>query len=346
MRVPMVIRQVGMCTAVGLNAPSTSAAIRVGITGFQDTSFTYDSELLQGAEVILETPWRGREKLLRLAESVVRECTKGYQPAILQEVPLLLNLAETDRPGRLDGLDQGFLNELIERLGVNFHADSRVLNNGRVGGVRALGLAEQYFDQRGALACLVVGVDSLLSSRTLTAYHDLGRLLTPANSDGFIPGEAAGALWLEPAVSVDERQLTIRGLGFGREEAHINSERPLKGLGLAQAIKQAIQGAGFGYEALDYRICDANGEQYIFKEAALALARTLRVHKGVLDIWHPADCIGEVGAATVPCALAVAWAAADKKYAPGPGVIAHFGNDDGKRAVVTMRSERIRGRAA
>ena len=188
-------------------------------------------------------------------------------------------------------------------------------------------------------------MDSLLSARTLSFYHGLGRLLTPANSDGFIPGEAAGALWLEPTADTDDPQLTIHGWGFGADEAHITSELPLKGLGLAQAIKDAIQSGGFGFEALDYRICDANGEQYIFKEAALALARTLRVHKGFLDIWHAADCIGEVARHAVPCALAVAWTAAHKKYAPGVGVIAHFGNDDGQRAAVTLRYERA-GRSA
>ena len=339
MSLPMVIRRVGMCTAVGLSAPAACAAIRVGITGFNETAFMYDRDWLQGAEVHLEQPWRGREKLLRMAESVVRECVEDCPPAVLREVPLLLNLAEADRPGRMKALDLGFLRELIQRLGGTFHPDSRVLQNGRVGGVQALDMAEEFFCQRRCTACLVVGVDSLLSERTLSAYHELRRLLTPANSDGFIPGEAAGALWLEPTADTSEPQLTIRGWGYGSEDAHITSELPLKGLGLAQAIKEAILSGGIGFEALDYRICDANGEQYIFKEAAIALARTLRGQKDVPDIWHAADCIGEVGAATVPCALAVAWAAAHKQYAPGAGVIVHFGNDDGQRAAITLRYE-------
>jgi 3-oxoacyl-[acyl-carrier-protein] synthase I len=339
MSLPMVIRRVGMCTAVGLSAPAACAAIRVGITGFNETGFMYDRDWLQGAEVHLEQPWRGREKLLRMAESVVRECIEECPPAVLREVPLLLNLAEADRPGRLKALDFGFLHELIQRLGSTFHPDSRVLQNGRVGGVQALDVAEEFFRQRRCTACFVVGVDSLLSEQTLRAYHELRRLLTQANSDGFIPGEAAGALWLEPAANPGEPQLTICGWGYGREDAHITSELPLKGLGLAQAIKEAIRSGGIGFQELDYRICDANGEQYIFKEAAIALARTLRGQKDVPDIWHAADCIGEVGAATVPCALAVAWAAAHKHYAPGTGVIAHFGNDDGERAAVTLRYE-------
>ena len=101
MGVPMVIKRVGMCTAVGLNAPAACAAIRVGIKGFHGPAFTYDGDWMQGAEVSLKQSWRGREKLLRMAESVVRECAADCPPTVLQEVPLLLNLAEGDRAGRM-----------------------------------------------------------------------------------------------------------------------------------------------------------------------------------------------------------------------------------------------------
>ena len=87
---------------------------------------------------------------------------------------------------------------------------------------------------------------------------------------------------------------------------------------------------------LDYRITDANGEQYIFKEGDLAVTRTLREHKGEFDIWHPVDSIGEVGAATVPCILGIAEAAARKGYSRGDNVLCHFGNDNGDRAAIIL----------
>jgi len=88
---------------------------------------------------------------------------------------------------------------------------------------------------------------------------------------------------------------------------------------------------------LDYRMTDANGEQYGFKEAALAITRTLRKRKEEFDIRHPADCVGEVGAAIVPIALGVANTAAKKGYALGKSVLCHFGNDDEQRAVMFLR---------
>ena len=93
---------------------------------------------------------------------------------------------------------------------------------------------------------------------------------------------------------------------------------------------------------MDFRITDISGEQYGFKEASLALSRLLRVRKEEFDIWHPADCIGEVGAAALPCMLGVALFAARKGYAPGPAILCHLGNDDGKRAALVVRTARTR----
>jgi 3-oxoacyl-[acyl-carrier-protein] synthase I len=83
-------------------------------------------------------------------------------------------------------------------------------------------------------------------------------------------------------------------------------------------------------------VSSANGEQFWFREAALALSRTMRATKPRLELWHPSDCIGEVGAAAVPCAIAVAMAAARKAYAPGRGVLGQFGADDGGRVALVF----------
>ena len=339
MNAALSISKVGMCSAVGLSAAASCAAIRVGLTGFDDTAFLFDGDLLQGAEVPLEKPWRGREKLLRMAELVVRECTEHLQPSLLREIPLLLVVAERDRPGRLQGLDQSLLQELMERCGGPFHPDSRVIGNGRVGGIEAIDLASRFLAGSRGGPCLVVGTDGFLNAATLAEYHARNRLLSAGNSDGFIPGEAAAAVLLDRATARASSGLSIRGWGFAREEAGIESELPLRGEGLAQAIRGSFSSSGLDYHSIDYRICDANGEQYPFKEAALAMARTLRVRKQEFDLWHTADCIGEVGAATVPCALAMAWYAAEKHYAPGPGILLHVGNTDGQRAALVLRHD-------
>ena len=90
----------------------------------------------------------------------------------------------------------------------------------------------------------------------------------------------------------------------------------------------------------DHRIADLNGEQYRFKEATLAVTRLLRDRKVMFSIWHPADSIGEIGAAALPVMLAVLLYGASKRYLPGQTFLGHLGNDDDKRAAFVTQATR------
>jgi 3-oxoacyl-[acyl-carrier-protein] synthase I len=336
---PIAILASGMVTGVGRTAPSSCAAIRCAIDNFSETRFMdQGGEWIVGSQVPLEQAWRGLSKLVNMAVPAIEEClaqTGEVKPA---EIPLLLCVAEKERPGRLEGLDGQLFSEIQTALGVRFHAKSGMIARGRVGGALATAQARKLIYEEQMPLCIVAGVDSFLIAGTLAAYEEKNRLLTSQNSNGFIPGEAAAAGLLGPpsALRPPASALLCLGIGTGQESATIESEEPLRANGLVQAIKAAFADAGCGYEALDYRITDCNGEQYLFKEAALAMTRTLRVRKELFDIWHPADCIGEVGAATLPAAFGVALAAARKNYAPGLGALCHFSADDGTRLAVVL----------
>jgi len=210
-----------------------------------------------------------------------------------------------------------------------------VLTLGRVGGAQGVAEASKLFDE-GREACVIVGVATYLPAATLTAYNDRDRLNTETTSDGFIPGEAAAAVLLRLG-STSSGGLQCLAVGTGVEPAPIDSAEPFRADGLTQAIKAALQSSGCTYADLDYRITDVNGEYYNFKEATLALNRTAREQKERFTIWHPVDCIGDVGAASVPVLLAIAHAAARKGYAPGPGVLCHFSSDGSERAAMILR---------
>lgn len=327
----------GMVTGVGLNAPSTCAAIRCGINNFKETRFIdKGGEWIIGSEICLEQPWRGRTKLVKLAVSAIRQCLLAINTVETEKIPLLLCVAEQDRPERLEGLDDILLNEIQDKLGMKFNERSTTISNGRVGGIDALRQAVAIFNQGSVTYCIIAGVDTLLVADTLSAYEERERLQTSKNSNGFIPGEAGAAVLVSTANRSSGTGMNIIGIGYGKEKATVDSEEPLRAEGLVQAIKEASQTSGMTVADMDYRITDANGEQYLFKEAVLALTRTLRKRKEEFDIWHPADCIGEVGAAIVPVVLGVAMAAGKKGYALGNGVLCHFGNDDGKRAAMFL----------
>lgn len=335
---PLAIIGSGMVTGVGLNAPATCAAIRCAIDNFQETRFMdAGGEWMLGCEVPLEQPWRGTTKLVKMLVMALRECLACEPGLHLENIPVLICLAETERPGRLQNLESEVFYGAQQELGLRFHEHSGVIVQGRVSAVAALKHAHKWiYEQRGD-KLIIAGVDSLLVAPTLATYEEREQLLTSQNSNGFIPGEAAAAILIEAAKTGETQpQLVCSGIGFGMEKATEDSGLPLRADGLVQAIKMALADAGCDLGDLDYRITDISGGQYGFKEAALALSRILRKRKEEFDISHPADCIGEVGAAAGPVILAVTLTAMDKGYTPGRNALCHFGSEEGKRAAAVL----------
>jgi 3-oxoacyl-[acyl-carrier-protein] synthase-1 len=326
----------GMVTAVGFDAPASCAALRARLDGFVVSQFMFDDALIQAAEVPLPSAPRGSEKLLQMAALVLKECVAQLPQGMAQDTALVLCLPEQTRAGRIH-VDQELEWSLKQACDSPRLRPAKLICDGSLAGIRGLEHAQELFATGAIKYAIVLGVDSYLHVETLGAYHAKGRLMTDKNSDGFIPGEAAGGVVLSrPQQSPDA--FRCFGIGWGKEEAVLGSDKPLRGDGLTQAFKAALAQAGFGFEQLDYRMTDISGEQYHFKEAALALTRSMRVRKAAFDLWHTADSIGRVGAASVPITLGAAWMAARKDYAPGPGVICHFADDAGERAALVLRA--------
>ena len=338
---PLAVLGSGMMTGVGLNSPAACAAMRAAISGFTETRFMNTAgEWVIGCPVPLVPPSRGRIKLAHLAAPAIKECLAFAGSVKPEAVPLFLCIAEKERPARLEGLDDRLLPEVQNLLGVTFHPRSRVIARGRVGGAVALDLARKLIHEERLPRCLVAGVDSFLVAPTLAAYEMKQRLLTSKNSNGFIPGEAGSAVLLGPCGEAQEAELRCLAVGFSRERATIESEEPLRADGLVEAFRTLHHNGAVTLDDADYRYTDCNGEQYGFKQDRLAISRTLRKLKARFDHLHPADCIGEVGAAVVPCVLGLALTAARNGYAPGSGVLCHFSNDDGDRAAILLRCVR------
>jgi 3-oxoacyl-[acyl-carrier-protein] synthase I len=337
-RQPVAILASGMVTGVGLTSASTCAAIRCAVSNFTETRFMdKGGEWIIGAQVSLEEPWRGRTKLVKMVVPAIKECLASLGGTPLANVPLFLCVAEPERPGRLDELDQTFLMEVQVELGVQFHPESRIIAEGKVSGASALALARQWLYGRRSDYCIIAGVDSYLVAGTLAAYEEQARLLTSQDHDGFIPGEAGAAIVVSAPARAKGVTIQCHGIGEGREQATVLSEEPLRADGLVAAIKIALDDAGCSMGDLDFRITDLSGEQYGFKESSLAVSRVLRVLKDRFDIWHPADCVGEVGSAIMPVMMGVLLAATRKRYSLGSMVLCHAAKDSGERVALVVK---------
>lgn len=338
---PIAIKSVGLVTSVGLSAPASCAAFRAKISNPTESRFMgSDGKWIMAHQVPLEQPWRGRTKLVKMAAMAIAEALQDVPQSEWQSLPLLLCVAERERPGRLDGLDDHLFDEIQAELGVTFSRESGVIPHGRVSIALAMRQARRLIEEERLPRVLVAASDSLLCWPTLSPLDQADRLLREDNSNGFMPGEGAGAILLcAPANTSGE--LLCTGVGSGVEPAHINSEEPLRADGLTQAIRAALAESGLQMHDMDCRITDNTGEQYYFKEAALTLSRILRVRKEEFDIWHPGECTGEIGAASGISVVALARAACEKGFAKGHNILTHSSNDTGLRAALTLQYRNV-----
>lgn len=340
----MYIGATGMVCSVGLNAAAACAAMRAGISGFDELPY-WDKKIMPvvGAAV----PCLGRElqfgpRLVRMLVMALRDCLSKTPNLPLQKVPLVVCLAESGRPGAWS--DQSIILQAQEELGTTFHPHlSSVISRGHTAGFNGLQTARKLLNAHTVPGCLVCGVDSYINASSLFWLDQHWRLKREDHIDGVIPGEAAAAVYVQGRAT-QETAAEVIGLGFGYENSSVLTEEPLLGLGLAEACRQALAEAGLGFHDLDFRLSDVTGENYGFREHVLAEARLARVVRSQSQpLWHPVESIGDTGAAAGIIQLVMASAAWTKGYAPGKYAACFTSSVPGKRAVALLRQQSYRG---
>src|SRR5262249_36107709 len=148
----------------------------------------------------------------------------------------------------------------------------------------------------GALL-LVGGVDTWLVPETLEWLDSLEALHSVVMPWGFCPGEAAAFCLLGGEQSVGQR-LTIIGSGEGLETNRIRTQTVCIGEGLTTAWRTAAACLVGKAQFVDRIWCDLNSEPYRGDELAFSVLRTREHLADEVDIITPADCWGDVGAAT------------------------------------------------
>lgn len=322
----------GMVTAVGLDRTSASAALRGKIDGFQETRFASGDGWQIGAPVPLPRNWIGERRLAHLAAGSIVDALSPMRDQV-GRLALVLCLAETARPGRLVVDAEGFASRVREFAGLGSRTPTFTVEHGRPSGFVALERADAILKRGNADHVLIVGVDSLLTRGAVAHFAGRRRLLTPANSNGFLPGEAAAAILCAPG---SPTHFALTGIGLGRERAFIYNglgedglDLPLRGDGMTAAYSDAMNEAGVTLAGIEYRISDLIGEQYWFKQTALAALRLERGRSEFQDLWSPGEMLGNVGAAVVPLMVAMALSAYEKGYDPGSPVLIEASGDDG-----------------
>lgn len=337
MSLPLRVAGRGICCSVGHNARAATAAIRARLNHFRETEFVdYNGLPLIGSMLYGVEHW-GEIRFNAMFEAVLNECLAPFGEIASEAIALLLLLPESERPGAPTGwvdftsTDGRFLPDS------GYHPESRALRLGKAGIASVVQQAQGLFTQIKSPPKLVavVAVDSFFTSTTLTHYLKKERIKTPDNTDGFTPAEAAAAVVLTPDPT-QAPALWIDGVASADEPAPIGSDSPCLAKGLSQAMRGAARAAQCELSSLAFHASGISGEGWYFREASLALTRTLEQRVAHFPHELIARSVGETGAATPILTLAWLADAMGRPQGPGSGALLHFSNDNPLRSALVV----------
>jgi 3-oxoacyl-[acyl-carrier-protein] synthase-1 len=228
-------------------------------------------------------------------------------------------------------LRECFAASLWERAGLPAPAIFETNQSGHTGMFELCGRAFELLQEGAVESCFVAGSDTYNAAARVALLDGSKSLHSSRGHDGFIPGEAVSILRLSlpqtgSAVALLERP------AFGREPQPATSDRHSTGEGLAQSIRAITEGRRW-----DRVYCDLNGQSYRFAEWGLMRVRLTAELGDDLVLVHPAECLGDVGAATGGVLVGCAVQALKRGYAGVPQALLWTASDDGARASLCVR---------
>ncbi|HYO53651.1 beta-ketoacyl synthase N-terminal-like domain-containing protein [Archangium sp.] len=318
----------------------SAASVRARIVRFAEHPYLLD---MAGEPMVLapasyvSPDASGVARYLALALPALQEALAPLQRLALKgmRVPLFLGLPPS-RPGLPRSLPETLCAELGRRGGPWIHPERiQVFQAGHSAGLLALKEARQWLLRREGPLCLVGGVDSYLEPETLEWLDGRGQLKSNTSRWGFVPGEAAGFCLLASPEEVKscglEPLAQILSVATAIEQSRAVPGVVCMGVGLTRAMREALEALPDS-ERVEQVICDLNGERYRTDEYGFTVVRLQERFVDATEAWTPADCWGDVGAASGPLFLGLAVASSQRGYARGARVLAWTSSEQGERS--------------
>ena len=334
---------VGCRTAVGLTAPSTSAAVRAGIAGFRQHPYIVDRHgdpLIAAALPAMPGATSIEDRLLVHAVAAARETLETASLCVdtrAETVHLALALPEP-RPGIPDEMSRNLPARLQDALRpyASFESVS-IFPAGHAAGVLALAWCGQQLASRPSGLCLLGGIDSYLDAESIDWLESEELLKHKTNPWGFIPGEAAAFVLIGKAGNIRvtaEPAVRIESFGVATELHVRRSDNVCVGQGLSDAARLALRQQ---HRKADYVICDLNGEPYRADEFAFTTVRITQSFAAGVVFETPSDAVGDIGAASA--LLFIALAERRPRHAPAAqNVLLTTSSEAGTRAAALVRT--------
>jgi len=332
---------VGARTTLGHDAAAAAAAVRAALAAVAVHPFFVDRvgapmklAWAPGLDPALALPERMRQLLASALEDMLGGVTlsPGHLPQCWIGLP-------EPRPGMTSDVHDTLARVAVEALRLHPSA-VHLLPRGHASGLMALQAAAQQISSGALEMCVVAAVDSYHDADTVEWLDHNGWLMSRANRNGFPPGEGAGACLLASERAAARHGLpvaaTLVAAGTAWEPHSIRGSEVCVGRGLSAAIDSVVSAAALGPRAISATYCDLNGERYRNEEFAYTLLRVQEAFRDAHDYVSPADCWGDVGAASGPLFAALAVASMERGYAEGRYPLLWAGSESGYRSAALL----------
>jgi 3-oxoacyl-[acyl-carrier-protein] synthase-1 len=341
---PIHVVGIGARTPLGLRAGPAAAALRAGISAIGRHPFLVDraGDMVPAAlDAQLDPTWLGPQRLLAMLASALREACAPLE-TVADPGGLTLLLALREARSGVDASEVATLCAGIAQLkGLPWCVSNvEVIAGGHAGGIVALARAAALLDAGAATACLVAGVDSYFQGETIERLDANRRLVGSTSRSGFIPAEGAGCCLLMGAATCEqsglEPLLLLGDVGVGHERVTVESTDLCFGEALSATVGEAVCSLRVAAEKVNQVICDINGERYRGEEWGFVCLRLGAWFDNPAGYLSPADCWGDMGAASGPLFVMLACEAHLRGYASGPRTLVWAGSDGGARAAALL----------
>jgi 3-oxoacyl-[acyl-carrier-protein] synthase I len=338
MRVALHVAGIGMVTAIGDDTHNTIVALAAGARRVRRAQLCdLAGERISGAFAFpVRSEHEGFARASVLAWPALVECLEELTPtrgptALIACTPL--PWGPRSGPGAAPGTPphdnwplvlDALANE-IETRGSPVPEELRILiRRGHAGGFLALRAAAQLFERGEAAQAVIVGLDTHGEPATLEHLDRMGLLKSRRTPHGFLPGEAAAVLCVRPGAG-RERGPVLRSIAVEVETAAPSTPRAM-----TAAVEQAIASWGGEAASIGAVAIDLNGEADRQREWCHAATTTIYKKQATPVLLHPADRLGDIGAASVPLLVGVVVSA----QTPGPALVVASSRDGLRGAAI------------
>ena len=336
----------GLVSSAGLDRGSACAAVRAQLSSFHESRFVSQAGTpIVGGFIEALGAAVGTSRLIQLAAGALAPVLEALEPyADVETVPLYLGLPES-RPfsSPADEVVAG----LAAEAGLRNRSRWRAIHEGHGSAFLALERAIDEIARDEAELCIVGGVDSYWQEDTLDWMDEQRRMISEGSPDGLVPGEGAAFILVASPRAARRLELqpeaVVASVATDREPHPRNHGGICIGQGLTSVMRRALTHPAINGARVDWVLCDMNGESVRGTEWMYAYIRTGKMHRDPLEIWHPADCWGDVGAASGAMLLAQAMHALSEGYGRGPRVLVWTASDGPWRGAAVLQDTRSRG---